>query len=259
MSYNFYDFNNAIQQRNEYVEEQLRDGSPVVAVSCDDGIVLLTLRTTQRKLFDVYDRLAMGALGRQSDIESVRLAAIDTAHREGFQRSADDVSIQRLVGFGLSPAVKRVYNDQRAIPLTIRAIFAEVNHTPAEDHLFTLDYAGEFRTRTLCAVVAGTDHAEEQAFDSLRAADPKTLADALRAALAAWGIARTRLRPSPEKVDEDVEGPVGPDPAGAIREALEGGAVVEAALLERDPRRESRFRLLGVADIEPALAPYRGA
>lgn len=256
MSYNFYDFNNAIQQRNEYVEEQLHDGSPVVALSYDGGVLVLTLRTTQRKVFEIYDRLIMGALGRQSDIESIRLAAIDSAHREGFQRSDDDVSIQRLVGFGLSPAVKQVYNDQRAIPLTLRAVFAEVNHTPDEDHFFALNYDGEFRSTRRSTVAGGTPYAEEQATESLAAAAPKTLNDALKAAVAAWGIARTRLKESPEKVDEDgdEEAPQAQDPAAAVRDALADGWQVEAAILERDPRRESRFRLLTDAEIAPTLA-----
>src|SRR5215471_1439847 len=118
MSYSFYDWNNSLQQRNEYVEDRLKDGSPVVAVSYDGGILMLTIRSAQRKVFEIYDRLIMGAIGKQSDIESLRIAAIDTAHREGFERSPDDVSIQRLVGFSLSPAIKKIYNDQSAIPLT---------------------------------------------------------------------------------------------------------------------------------------------
>ncbi len=36
----FYDFHNAIQQRNDYAEDQLRSGSPVVGVSCADGALL---------------------------------------------------------------------------------------------------------------------------------------------------------------------------------------------------------------------------
>ena len=61
MSYNFYDFNNALQQRNEYVEGRLRDGSPVVGISYDGGLLLLTLRHTQRKVYEVYDRLMIGS------------------------------------------------------------------------------------------------------------------------------------------------------------------------------------------------------
>lgn len=274
MSYSLYDFNNAVQQRNEYVEDRLKDGSPVVAVSFDDGILLLTLRTTQRKIFEIYDRLMMGALGKQSDIESVRLAAIDTTHREGFERSPDDVSIQRLVGFGLSPAVRRVYNDQNAIPLTVRAVFVEMNKTADQDHLFVLNYDGEFRTAARVAVAAGTPYAETQGETSLQESSPATLPDALKAALTAWGIARSRLAPRPERTEDDEDdydplrhpsdasgAPAGPtvadDPAVAIREALKDGAQIEAGFLQRHTARESRFRLLTEKEMEPALADYR--
>jgi proteasome alpha subunit len=271
MSYSFYDWNNALQQRNEYVEDRLKDGSPVVAVSFEGGILMLTLRgSQQRKVYEVYDRLMMGALGKQSDVESLRLAAIDSAHREGFERSPDDVSIQRLVGFGLSPAVKRVYNDQQTIPLTLRAVFAELGRTPDTDHLFVLGYDGEFKTRTGAAVAAGTSYAEEQAEESLKDATPTTLTEALKTALTAWGVGRARLAPEPEKRDEDEdfdplaergtesEGPrMTTDPTVAVREAIKDGASVEAALLQRNTSRETKFRLLRDTELEEALAEYR--
>ncbi len=266
MSYNFYDWNNALRQRNEYVEDRLKDGSPVIALSYKDGILLLTLRQAQRKVFEVYDRLMMGALGKQSDIEALRLAAIDSAHKEGFERSPDDVAIQRLVGFGLSPAVKRVYNDQNTIPLTIRAIFSELGKTPETDHFFVVGYDGEFKAVNGCAVAAGTPYAEEQAESSLRESVehiPETLTDALKAALIAWGTGRSQLAPKRDDEDDfdplsDNDAPkVSNDPAVAVREALKNGAVVEAAILNRATRRESRFRLLTPAEIDGVLADYR--
>lgn len=274
MSYNLYDWNNALRQRDEYVEDRLKDGSPVVAVSFAEGILLLTLRTAQRKIFEVYDRLAMGALGKQSDIEALRLAAIDTAHKEGFERSPDDVAIQRLVGFSLSPAIKRVYNDQQAIPLTVRAIFAELGKTPEADHLFVLGYDGEFKTVDGVAVAAGTPYAEGQAQDAAKAEPPATLADALRVALVAWGTGRTQLAPKSKSSEDDEEyaisggdnainsevsdAPrVADDPAVALREALKDGLQVEAGLLQRNTSRESKFRLVSAKDIDEALASYR--
>ncbi len=264
MPYSLYDWNESVQQRNEYVEDRLKDGSPIVAVSYEDGILMLTLRGTQRKLFDVYDRMMMGALGKQSDIESLRLAAVDVAHKEGFERSPDDVSIQRLVGFSLSPAIKRVYNDQQSVPLTVRAVFAEMNRTPEQDHFFVLGYDGEFKTQSRHVVAAGTPYAEEQAEDALREASPGTLDDALRAALTAWGIGRSRLSP---RTDEEGEfDPLSPlddapraseDPAVAIREALKNRAVVEAAILNRNSARESKFRLLKESELDAALRDYR--
>jgi proteasome alpha subunit len=265
MPYSLYDWNESVQQRNEYVEDRLKDGSPIVAVSYEDGVLMLTLRGTQRKLFDVYDRLMMGALGKQSDIESLRLAAVDVAHKEGFERSPDDVSIQRLVGFSLSPAIKRVYNDQQAVPLTLRALFAEMNRTPGDDHFFVLGYDGEFKTQSRYAVAAGTPYAEEQAEDALREAAPVALDDALRAALTAWGVGRSRLSPTTDDETEfdPLAGPTSDaptaskDPAVAIREALKDRAVVEAAILNRNSARESKFRLLKESELDAALRDYR--
>ena len=272
MSYNLYDFNNAVQQRNEYVEERLKDGSPVVAVSFDNGILLLTLRTTQRKVFEVYDRIMMGALGKQSDLETVRLAAIDSAHKEGFERSPDDVSVQRLVGFGLSPAIRRVYNDQYAIPLTLRVVFAEMNRSAAQDHLVVLNYDGEFRSASGVAVAAGSAYAEEQAEASVRENIPTSLSEALKAAVTAWGVGRSQLSPkSASKSDDDdydrdplrdrsgdePEPTVSDDPAVAVREALKNGAIIEAGLLQRNTIRDTKFRLLTEKDLEGILSEYR--
>lgn len=272
MSYSFYDWNQALQQRNEYVEDRLKDGSPVVAVSYDDGILMLTLRgAQQRKVYEVYDRLMLGAIGKQSDIESLRRAAIDQAHQEGFERSPDDVTIQRIVGFALSPAVRRVYNDQGSIPLTLRAVFAEMGRDAATDHYYVMGYDGEFAVREGCAVAAGTPYAEEQAEAAVKESSAATLEDALKAALNAWGVGRARLAPKAERDEEeddydplrergsgdDAPPPTSDDPAVAVREALKNGLTVEAAVLNRNSARETKFRLLRDAELDEALAAYR--
>ncbi|HRK23019.1 MAG TPA: hypothetical protein PLX06_14470, partial [Fimbriimonadaceae bacterium] len=79
-----YDWQEGIGHRGQYVESRLAGGSPVLAVSIEEGIVLLTFRKQARKLFEIYDELAMGALGQQSDVEAMRQAAVDFAHQEGF-------------------------------------------------------------------------------------------------------------------------------------------------------------------------------
>ena len=105
MVYTPYDWNQAVGQRTEYIEERIRDGSPVVGLSLPEGQLLFTVRRSQRKLFDIYDRLMYGAIGSQSDVETIRLTAIDVAHQEGYARSPDDVTAQRIVGLRISPAM----------------------------------------------------------------------------------------------------------------------------------------------------------
>src|SRR6185503_18574389 len=55
-------------------------GSPVVALGYDEGILLLTVG--QQKLFEIYDRIALGAIGHPGDIERLRMAAIKKSAKE---------------------------------------------------------------------------------------------------------------------------------------------------------------------------------
>jgi hypothetical protein len=78
-----------------------------------------------------------------------------------------------------------------------------------------------------------------------------TTEQAVRLALEAWAEGRRHVYRSPD----DEEGAT-PDLARFIRDELADGTV-EAALLERQTTRESRFRLLSPTDLQPALAEYR--
>jgi proteasome alpha subunit len=229
--YSPYDFNQSIAHRAEYVEERLKNGAPVVGISYDAGVLLFTVKRTQRKVFEIYDQLMYSAIGAQADVEAVRLAAIDFAHQEGFARSPDDVSIQRLVGFAISPAIKRTFSDPMTSPHVIRAVFAEVGSTPDKDSFFVLNYDGEFSNATKFAIAAGSQASE----DAMRAElekhdDLPNLQTALQRARDAWRAGGST--PGAEDEGED-----------ALAEALEEGQI-EAAVLERDTPRESKFRLL---------------
>jgi proteasome alpha subunit len=134
----------AITNRREYIEDQLSPGLPVVALSAGPGILLLTIRTSTPKLFEIYDHLALGTVGHPADIEKVRQTAIDAAHLEGFARSPNDVTARRLVSYNLSPALKSAFEQIFAAPLLFRGILAELGPTPADDVLWRFDYDGSF-------------------------------------------------------------------------------------------------------------------
>src|SRR6187551_3898200 len=121
----------AIANRREYIETQLAPGSPIAAVGFRDGIVLVTLGRTRQKLFEIYDRIAMGAIGHPGDIERLRMAAIELASAEGFTRSAADVSLRRLAHYSLSPVMKSAFEQVYGPPYLARMVFAEVGATPA--------------------------------------------------------------------------------------------------------------------------------
>jgi proteasome alpha subunit len=134
----------AITNRREYIEDQLSPGLPVVALSAGPGILMLTIKTSTPKLFEIYDHLALASVGHPADIEKVRQTAIDAAHLEGFARSPNDVTARRLVSYNLSPALKNAFEQIYSAPLLFRGILAELGAEQTDDMLWLFDYDGAF-------------------------------------------------------------------------------------------------------------------
>lgn len=243
-----YDFQENIQQRAQYIRNRLQAGSPVIGISYENGVLLLTTRRRGRKVFEIYDRLMLSAIGNQADVETLRLAAIDFAHQEGFVRSPDDVTVQRVVGFALSPALKKAFGDPLTTPFVVRALFAELHPTPERDLFYILNYDGEFTPAERFAVIAGTTGAEEQAARYLSATldSVPTFEKAISVALIAWGIAREAA------MQEEVEQIPESRARERLREELQE-AQLEVGLLERQTLRENRFRLMPAEQLQGYL------
>jgi proteasome alpha subunit len=251
--YSPYDWNQAIQHRSDYIDQRLRDGSPVVGLSVAEGQLLFTVRRAQRKVFDIYDRLMFSAIGSQSDVETIRLAGIDVAHQEGYARSPDDVTAQRIVGLRISPAIRRAFCDQFATPVVIRAIFAELGDRPEDDQFFMLNYDGDFSVSSRFAAVAGTRRAEERMVELLDRAHSMVsgMPQAIRLAAEAWGTGVQSIR----HLDEEEDGAPAMDLTALLREEIPAGTV-EVGFLERQTPRENRFRLLPDEEVNTALDEY---
>jgi proteasome alpha subunit len=249
-----YDFNEAVQHRAEYVDERLREGSPVVGLRYQDGLLLLSARRTQRKTFEIYDRLMMSAIGAQADVEAIRIAALDFAHQEGFSRSPDDVTLNRIVGFALSPALKKAFGDSWSSPLVFRGIFAELGKKPEQDRFAMLNYDGEFAYTETYAVAAGTRFAEEMMADHLKdAGAAATLQDAIRTSLDAWSLGHHHAAlPATRRDDDEEAAETELDPAAYLKAQLEN-MTIEAAILDRAASRDAKFRLLSEDELKPLL------
>src|SRR2546428_3436374 len=159
----------AIGNRREYVREQLKGGSPAFAVSLPDGILLLGVGSGHSKVFELFDRHALAGLGHPADIEKIRQVAIDTAHLEAFNRAPEDVSLRRLVGFGLSPQLKTNFEQIFSAPFLIECLLAEVGAEPGQDLIARLHFDGAFQLHTKgVAVAASQPDAETAAQDWLK-------------------------------------------------------------------------------------------
>ena len=87
----------AVGNRRTYLDEQFRQGSPVVALGYDGGLLLTTVSKGTSKLYEIYDRIALGGMGHPADLEKLRFSLLEMAHTEGFNRSPSDVTGSRLV------------------------------------------------------------------------------------------------------------------------------------------------------------------
>jgi proteasome alpha subunit len=158
----------AINNRREYVREQLKGASPVLAASLTDGILLVGVGSGQSKVFELFDRHAVAGLGHPADLEKIRQAAIDAAHMEAFSRAPEDVSLRRLVGFGLSPQLKTNFEQIFSAPFLVELLLVEVAAEVAHDILVRLHFDGSFQYQPGIAIAASAPEAEAAALGWLK-------------------------------------------------------------------------------------------
>jgi proteasome alpha subunit len=152
----------AINNRREYIRDQIKGGTPVFALSRPEGIFLLGVgHGMQSKIFEIYDRHAFGALGHPVDIEKLRQSAIEAAHMEGFNRSHQDVTLRRLISFALSTSLKNAFEQIYAPPIMVESIFVELGETPGQDVLVRVHYDGNHHYETSGVLVAFSDAKRE--------------------------------------------------------------------------------------------------
>jgi proteasome alpha subunit len=249
----------AISNRREYIENELAPGSPTIGISFPDGILLLTFGRDRRKIFEIYDRIAMGGIGHPGDIERLRVTALELASTEGFTRSADDVSLRRMATYSFSPALKQAFEQIYSAPYLARILFAELGDTQEGDLFVRLDYDGAMHASSMSVgkrrehfgLIAGTRRGLERAERVLGAAKITNLRTAIDAAVRAWGAGI--YTSTEETVDAPEE--------SAVKEFVKsrlGEYTLEAALLDRaGARSRAAFIEVPEADLEAVLAKFR--
>ena len=247
----------AIANRREYIETQLASGSPIAAIGYRDGILFLTVGRARPKVFEIYDRIAMGAIGHPGDIERLRMTAIELASTEGFTRSAADVSLRRLAYYSLSPLMKSAFEQIFGAPFLARMIFAELGAKPADDLFLRVEYDGAIasngatsvQARQNFGVLSGTKNSTELMESFLKDAHSAsaTFESAFRTGLEAWSVGRLALG------DDGVKEMPSREQIAAHRKTELAVSSIEAAILERDGSTAIRYRSLTDDEIKSAL------
>ena len=245
----------ALQDRRDYIEDELRLGSPVVGVTYDEGMMLLTVGKGQRKIFEVHDRIALSAIGHPADIERLRMLVTDTASVQGFQNATEDINLHRLTNYTLAPAFKQAFESIVGEAYIIKMLLAELSSASGKNQFTGINFDGIVRTDPSFAVIGGTETIETGMQKYLAAA--KTDADrdlntAFRLALETWAIGKElSSRESEETESEDT--PLDTTQMYEIIDTAREEGEIEVGVLEASQHGTNKFRLLTAQEIEDAL------
>jgi proteasome alpha subunit len=247
----------AVSNRRQYLDDQFTQGSPVIAVTYDAGILLLTVSKGTPKLYEIYDRLALGGMGHPADLEKLRFSLLEMAHVEGFNRSPSDVTGGRMVKYGIAPMIKQAFEEVFKAPFIVKILLAELGQKAGKDRLLTINYDGTFEEQTHCAVLAANQSAEQSMMAYLRAhpANTGTLDQAVGIALHAWVLGdRSQRKTADTRSEQEPAVPESEQPeitAGMVADYVRNhldGRTVECAVLDRNQRGSAKYR----APLKPA-------
>jgi proteasome alpha subunit len=257
----------AVGNRRQYLDEQLRQGSPVVALSYADGILLLTLSRGTPKLYEIYDRIGLAGMGHPADLEKLRFSLLEMAHVEGFNRSPSDVTGARLMKYALAPTIKQAFEEIYKAPFIVKILLADLCLRPSrngqpQDVFLTIDYDGSFDEATGYAVLAATPAIRTEMSAYLKGSPglaSAPLARAFEIALKTWTIgslAQSSDGSDQEKDDESIKLRTDASPApiddaklvAHLHDAVKE-RTIECALLERDTPGSSKYRALTASEV----------
>ena len=151
-----YRWMEAVSTRHNYVQEKLKMGQPVISVPYNEGLLIFGFAPQPGKIYEVYDRIALGGLGHPADVERLRMNLLDMAHLEGFNRSAKDVTSARLLQFGIAPALKQNFEEIQRAPYIIRTLLVELNEQ-GRPNFFRMNYDGHWETFKNGTAIAGNE------------------------------------------------------------------------------------------------------
>lgn len=249
----------AIGNRRQYLDEQFKQGSPVVALPYDAGILLLTVSKGTPKLYEIYDRLALGGMGHPADLEKLRFNLLEMAHVEGFNRSPSDVTGSRMVKYGIAPVVKQAFEEVFKAPFIVKILLAELGQKAGKDAFLVVNYDGTFEEGFHCAVLAAMPIVEQEMMAYLRqqSLTGLSLEQAVGASLRAWALGdRAQHRVvAEEREHQDSK-------TDAAKQEIQDAAslyahlrktvaekTIECAVLDRNQSGPSKYRALTSDDL----------
>ena len=255
-----YKWVEAVGNRRQYLDDQFTQGSPVVGVAYDGGILLMTVSKGTPKLYEIYDRLALGGMGHPADLEKLRFTLLEMAHVEGFNRSPSDVTGSRMVKYGLAPVLKQAFEEVFKAPFIVKLVLAELGQKAEKDSFLTVNYDGTFEEKGRYAVLAALPLIEREMVAYLEQQSVASFDQALGVAVCTWAVGDRAQQHTQQEPGNEVASSRAPEPIdhpslyAYLRQAL-AGKTIECAVLDRGAHGASKYRTIGLDEIRRLLPP----
>ena len=230
---------------------------------------MLTVSRGTRKLYEIYDRIALGGMGHPADLEKLRFSLLEMAHVEGFNRSPSDVTGARLMKYGLAPTIKQAFEEIYKAPFIAKILLAELGLKPERDLFLTINYDGNFEERRGWSVLGATSAVQARMgryIDSQPGFAQAPLTQAVETGLCAWAVGSLAQTSSGNPEGESSSVRESGDKAAAealpdttallahVRQTVAEKSL-ECVLLERNGPGSSKYRALRADEVGRLLPP----
>ncbi|MDA8292558.1 MAG: proteasome subunit alpha [Actinomycetota bacterium] len=169
-----------MKDRAEYAQKGIARGRSLVAVTYDDGILVVAENPsrTLHKISEIYDRVCFAGVGKYNEFDQLRVAGIRHADTKGYAYSRDDVDARSLANL-YAQYLGQVFTHEMK-PLEVEILVAELGTSEVGNRLYHIAYDGTVVDEQRATVLGGDadtvagrlDQAYEQGW---------SLAEALRA------------------------------------------------------------------------------
>jgi proteasome alpha subunit len=160
------------------------------------------------------------------------MTLLDMAHLEGFNRSAQDVTLARLLQFGIAPALKQNFEEIQRAPYIIRLLLVELDGE-GQPNFFRVNYDGHWETFKSGTVVAGNEKVMDEVQKKIQDTPfaTYTLEKALEETCRLWGESRKHYEEDDDSIPK------------TLKEAFDQW-YLEAAVLSGEVERRAIYRVL---------------
>jgi proteasome alpha subunit len=225
-----------VRDRSEYARKGIARGRSNVVLTYDGGIAFVAENPSKalHKISEIYDRIALAAVGRYNEFESLRVAGVRHADMRGYAYDRRDVTGRALANAYAQTLGSIFLENQK--PYEVEIVVAEVGQTAEEDQIYRLTYDGSV--------------SDEQGYVAM-GGQADTVAESLRQHHNPNASLQETVAVAVRALEAGTAGQAPPN--AAVGQAANGGerrlaaGTLEVAVLERDRPRRCFRRITGRA------------